>query len=65
MKRGDSDRSFDLKELGGLSGGPAFVDRGLHFEFAGIIYQHSPEFDILLLRPAGLIQADGSISSEL
>lgn len=46
-------------------GGPAFVDRGLHFEFAGIIYQHSPEFDILFLRPAGPIREDGSIQETL
>lgn len=61
VARGDSDKAITLKELGGLSGGPAFVDRGLQFEFAGIIYQHAESFDILFLRPAGLINPDGSI----
>lgn len=49
--------------LGGLSGGPAFVDRGLSWEFGGIIYEHSPTFDILYLRPANLINPDGKIRS--
>lgn len=61
----DSDRSIDLRALGGLSGGPAFVDRGLHFEFAGIIYQHSEAYDIMYLRPAGLIREDGTIGDSL
>lgn len=65
LARGDSDKTIHLRELGGLSGGPAFVDRGLHFEFAGIIYQHSEAFDLLFLRPAGLIHADGSIAESL
>jgi hypothetical protein len=47
--------------LGGMSGGPAFVDRGLNWEFGGFIYEHSPEFDILFLRPATLINPDGTI----
>jgi hypothetical protein len=42
-----------------------FVDRGLHFEFAGIIYQHSEAFDIMYLRPAGLIREDGTIGDSL
>jgi hypothetical protein len=47
--------------LGGMSGGPAFVDRGLRWEFGGFIYEHSADFDILYLRPANLINSDGTI----
>lgn len=62
-------KSFGAKEssahlepmLGGMSGGPAFVDRGLSWELGGFIYQHSPDFDILRLRPATLINSDGSL----
>ncbi len=62
-------KSFGAKEsvehleplLGGMSGGPAFVDRGLSWDLGGFIYQHSPDFDILRLRPANLINADGTI----
>jgi hypothetical protein len=49
----------DLRDLGGLSGGPAFVHRGLHYDFVGIIYEFNSEFDIMLLRPAHFIRADG------
>lgn len=52
-----------LRNLGGLSGGPAFIDRGLHWEFAGIVYEFSPEFDIIRFRPARLIAADGTIQA--
>jgi len=51
----------DLQELGGMSGGPAFLDRGLHFDLVGIVYEFSPGLDIMRLRPAHLIQPDGSI----
>jgi hypothetical protein len=51
----------DLRQLGGMSGGPVFVLRHLHWEFAGIIYQSSEEFDLLYIRPATLIEADGRI----
>jgi hypothetical protein len=50
-----------LKELGGMSGGPAFIHRGLHYDFVGIIYELSPDYDVMFLRPAQLIRANGSI----
>lgn len=64
-------KSFGAKEseehlehmLGGMSGGPAFVDRGLHLEFGGFIYEHSPSFDVVYLRPATLIRDDGTLVS--
>ena len=49
--------------LGGMSGGPAFVDRGLSWELGGFIYEHSANFDILYLRPANLINSDGTIKT--
>lgn len=62
---GTSEDSRHLEPiLGGLSGGPAFIDRGLNWELGGFIYEHSPQFDILYLRPANLINSDGSIKSE-
>src|SRR5208282_1937150 len=38
---------MELKDLGGMSGGPAFIQRGLHFDLVGIIREFSPSFDIL------------------
>jgi hypothetical protein len=60
---GEKTNPSHLKILGGMSGGPAFVDRGVRWEFAGIIYEHQPEYDLMFLRPAHLIAADGTIKS--
>jgi hypothetical protein len=51
----------DPEDLGGLSGGPAFILRELHWELAGIMFEFSSTFDIMFLRPAHTIQEDGSI----
>lgn len=32
-------RDADLRRLGGLSGGPAFAWRNLHYDFVGVIYE--------------------------
>lgn len=55
-------KSFDtrgvdhLAELGGLSGGPAFVFRELHWDFVGIIFEFSTDFELLYLRYSSLIE---------
>jgi hypothetical protein len=51
----------DVRDLGGLSGGPVFAIRGLHYDLVGIISEFSEAFDILFLKPAHLIAADGII----
>jgi hypothetical protein len=50
-----------IADLGGLSGGPAFVQRGLGFDFVGVIYEFSSNYELLYLRHSGLIGADGQI----
>lgn len=50
----------DLRELGGLSGGPAFILRGLYWDFVGVIYEFSEAYDIMFLRPSGFIHPDGT-----
>jgi hypothetical protein len=52
----------DLRELGGMSGGPAFVDRGMHFELVGFIYEYSAEFDLMFFRHASSVAPDGTIN---
>ena len=52
----------NLRELGGLSGGPVFIMRKLYWEFVGIIYQFSTDYDLLYIRKAKFINKDGSIS---
>jgi hypothetical protein len=61
IESGGGKQAIYPTELGGMSGGPAFVDRGQHFEFVGIIYQHSESLDIMFFRHAGLIGDDGKI----
>lgn len=56
------DKREDLYALGGLSGGPVFINRHLHLEFVGIIYQYSRSYDLMRVRAAKLIRTDGSIS---
>lgn len=55
---------MDLSDLGGLSGGPVFIHRELHWELVGIIYEFSSEFDLMRIRPARLIGDDGTIMSQ-
>ena len=55
----------ELHELGGLSGGPVFLIRDnngiTYYEFVGIIYQFSTDYDLLYIRKAKFINKDGSI----
>ena len=52
---------MELKDLGGMSGGPAFIHRDLYWEFVGIGEEFSPAFDIMFLRSAVVIEMDGSL----
>jgi hypothetical protein len=57
-------RGLDLYEFGGMSGGPAFIWRGLRADLVGFIYQYAAGFDLLYIRSADVIEADGTISAE-
>jgi hypothetical protein len=61
IKAFDIDKREDLHDIGGMSGGPAFIFRDLCYDFAGLIYEFSPGLDIMFLRPAHLFCKDGSI----
>jgi hypothetical protein len=50
-----------LADLGGLSGGPAFIQRGLGFDFVGVIYEFSWNYELLYFRHSGFICIDGQI----
>jgi len=58
----DYDEAADLRRLGGLSGGPAFALRGLHYDFVGIVYEFSTDYELLYFRHAGIIGADGRLN---
>lgn len=51
----------DIRELSGISGGPAFIYRDLYAEWVGIVYQFSSDFDLMYLRPSHLFGTDGRI----
>jgi hypothetical protein len=53
----------DLYDFGGLSGGPVIIVREVYWDFVGIIYQFSSEFDLLYIRPTKFISESGSIST--
>jgi len=55
--------AINLTEIGGLSGGPAFVSRGLRFDFVGIIYQFSSNFELLYFRHSNILKSDGQINN--
>lgn len=56
---------LDLHQLGGLSGGPVFIHRGLYWELIGIIYEFSEGFDLMYIRPADLLNYDGTIRNDI
>jgi hypothetical protein len=51
----------ELRRLGGLSGGPAFALRGLHYDFVGFVYEFSENYELLYFRHAGVIDALGGL----
>lgn len=53
---------MELRALGGMSGGPAFVHRGLRFDFVGIIYEFTEAYDIMFFRHSSLISPEGHIN---
>jgi hypothetical protein len=55
---------MQLDDIRGLSGGPVFIHRNLIFEFVGIIYEFSSEFDLMYARPAQLMREDGTFCAE-
>ena len=57
----NTDNRPHLYDLGGMSGCPAFIHRGLYWDFVGVIYAFSAPYDIMYLRPAHLLCRDGSI----
>lgn len=52
---------LDLSALGGLSGGPAFINRGLYWDFVGIVSQYHENYDAMFFASACRLRTDGSI----
>lgn len=56
-------RGLDLTALGGMSGGPAFVLRGLHWDLVGIVKEYHEMYDSIFFASLRWVANDGSISS--
>jgi hypothetical protein len=50
-----------IDALGGLSGGPAFINRGLYSDFVGIISQYNEYYDAMFFSSASNLRVDGTI----
>jgi hypothetical protein len=50
-----------LTALGGMSGGPAFISRGLYSDLAGFIREYNRSYDAIFFSSASAIRADGTI----
>lgn len=53
--------NLNLTALGGMSGGPAFVSRGLYWDLVGIVSEYHENFDAVIFSSTSRVQADGTI----
>jgi hypothetical protein len=62
VKSFGAEHHMNMEALGGLSGGPAFIDRGLYWEFVGIVSQYHESFDAMFFASTSGLRADGTIT---
>lgn len=55
------ERHMELTALGGMSGGPAFTNRGLYWDFVGIVSEYNEKYDAVFFSSTRQIRADGTI----
>lgn len=53
--------NMELRALGGLSGGPAFINRGLYWDLVGIVSQYHETYDAIFFSSARSVRHDGTI----
>jgi len=53
---------MELDALGGMSGGPAFVNRGLYWDLVGIVSQYHENYDAVFFSMLDSVQPDGTIT---
>lgn len=52
---------MDFRALGGMSGGPAFIDRGLYWELVGILFNYHENYDTVIFSSLSALNTDGTI----
>lgn len=50
-----------LVELGGMSGGPAFILRDMHWDLVGIVKEYHEAFDLMFFASLASVRSDGTI----
>ena len=50
-----------LEELGGMSGGPVFINRGLYWDLVGLVSQYHEEYDAMFFSKLNAVHSDGTI----
>ena len=56
-----AERHLSIDALGGLSGGPVFIDRGLFWDFVGIVSQYHENYDAMFFASTSGLRANGTI----
>lgn len=62
VKSFGAEHHLTINALGGLSGGPAFINRGLYWDFVGIVSQYHENYDAMFFASTSSLRANGSIT---
>jgi hypothetical protein len=62
MKSFGAEHHMNIDALGGLSGGPVFINRGLHWDFVGVVSQYHENFDAMFFTSTAGLRANGTIT---
>lgn len=54
-----------LAELGGMSGGPVFVLRDLHWDLVGIVKEYHEAYDLMFFASLACVRPDGTIEGTI
>lgn len=57
-----AEHHMHMDALGGLSGGPAFVNRGLYWDFVGIVSQYHENYDAMFFASTSSLRSNGTIT---
>lgn len=62
VKSFGAEHHLTINALGGLSGGPAFINRGLYWDFVGIVSQYHENYDAMFFASTSGLRANGTIT---
>ena len=54
-----------LAELGGMSGGPVFILRDLHWDLVGIVKEYHEAYDLMFFASLACVRSDGTIDDTI